>query len=74
MSTFVSWICLSGTVRMSSDRTTKSASLPASIDPLIFSSNVRYALPVVLSRNASSRVIFWSAPSTPPLIVSRVTK
>ena len=42
--------------------------------PFVFSSNVRYQWLRVTSRSASSREIRCSGPSTPPVIVSRVTK
>src|ERR1051325_11252430 len=54
-------ICFSGHVRMSSGSTTRSASLPGSIEPLMRSSNVRYALLMVSTCSASLREIFCSA-------------
>ena len=56
-STVVASIRCTGTRMMSSDSTTRSASLPGSIDPFNSSSNVRNALPMVAARSASSRVI-----------------
>ncbi len=58
---------------ISCERTTKSASLPASIDPFTFSSNVAYALFTVNKRRASARLIFYSGPSSMPSFVLRVT-
>ena len=50
-------ILSSGIARMSSDRMTKSASLPASIEPFTVSSKVRKALLMVETRRASSRAV-----------------
>ncbi len=53
INTCASRMRLSGTERMSSDRTTRSASFPCSIEPLTASSNINRALLMVASRKAS---------------------
>src|SRR6266852_3009268 len=54
-------------------RTTRSASLPGLIEPLLFSSYVAYAPLRVPTRTASSMEIRWLAPQTLPLVSVRVT-
>ena len=61
------------TVCRSSDKTTKSASLPGVIEPLIASSREAYAPLIVLIRSASSTLIRWLAPHVSPFHPVRVT-
>src|SRR5216683_7649775 len=59
--------------RGSRPRTTRSASFPGLIEPLLFSSYVAYAPLRVPTRTASSMEIRWLAPQTLPLVSVRVT-
>src|SRR5258708_7604572 len=59
--------------RGSRPRTTRSASFPGLIEPLLFSSYVAYAPLRVPTRTASSMEIRWLAPQTLPWVSVRVT-